>query len=345
MSLYLAYQNACKRNTDIHEHLPTLLKYSQECNNLVEFGVCTGESSYALLYGLTLNKGDNSSKFHLAVDLEYCPINLTIKEFADKHSIKYNFIQSDSLKVDIPKTDMLFIDTWHIYGQLKRELEMNCDKVAKYIIMHDTTIDEWEGESIRRRWNIDHQQIQTGWPREEITTGLWPAVDEFLLNHPEWKLHERFTNNNGLTILKRVIPQPNFILSNSTTNEVKHHFVRILNNNSMYSLLASILYQNLKDSGICVELVDTINPQDSSCIYIFINSHELINDIEKLPPYYICYNFETIKEENVPFITLFKGAMQVWDFSFDNIKVLRDHGINAQYIPIAQTASLYLKNI
>ena len=37
-----------------------------------------------------------------------------------------------------------------------------------------------------------------------ICTGLWPAVEDFLEKHPEWVLHERYTNNNGLTILKRV---------------------------------------------------------------------------------------------------------------------------------------------
>ena len=34
--------------------------------------------------------------------------------------------------------------------------------------------------------------------------GLWPAVEEFLESNPHWTLHERFKNNNGLTILKRI---------------------------------------------------------------------------------------------------------------------------------------------
>jgi hypothetical protein len=36
--------------------------------------------------------------------------------------------------------------------------------------------------------------------------GLWPAVEEFLAAHPEWKIEKRFTNNNGLTILARDPP-------------------------------------------------------------------------------------------------------------------------------------------
>ena len=70
--------------------------------------------------------------------------------------------------------------------------------------MHDTTVDEWEGESIRERFDIDTQVKFSGFPRDEITRGLWPAISEFLSLHPEWVLHERFTNNNGLTILKRI---------------------------------------------------------------------------------------------------------------------------------------------
>jgi hypothetical protein len=38
---------------------------------------------------------------------------------------------------------------------------------------------------------------------EEIRKGLWPAVAEFLENHPEWSLRERFVNNNGLTVLEK----------------------------------------------------------------------------------------------------------------------------------------------
>jgi hypothetical protein len=48
----------------------------------------------------------------------------------------------------------------------------------------------------------------TGWSAREITTGLWPAIEEFLENNRnEWTLLARYTNNNGLTILKRTKQQ------------------------------------------------------------------------------------------------------------------------------------------
>ena len=41
---------------------------------------------------------------------------------------------------------------------------------------------------------------------KDIRTGLSKAIEEFLAAHTEWKIHEVYTNNNGLTALKRVVP-------------------------------------------------------------------------------------------------------------------------------------------
>jgi hypothetical protein len=100
-------------------------------------------------------------------------------------------------------TDLLFIDTWHVYGQLKKELARWNGHVAKYIILHDTTVDGEVGESVRLGNNIEEESKESGLTEEDIRRGIWPAVEEFLIEHPEWVLKERFTNNNGLTVLAR----------------------------------------------------------------------------------------------------------------------------------------------
>lgn len=197
------YDACCKRIDDIHEHLPTLKKYASECNTIAEFGVRGGDSSSALLLGLKEN-ANNVKKAYFGVDINPCPITATMNTFATDNQIEYTFIQCDSASVTIPDVDLLFIDSWHIYGHLIRELNNSCDKVAKYILMHDTTVDEWDGESIRCGWDINSQAKKSGYPKEEIAKGLWPAIEDFLAAHSEWKLKERFTNNNGLTILERV---------------------------------------------------------------------------------------------------------------------------------------------
>lgn len=92
-----------------------------------------------------------------------------------------------------------------LYGQLKRELAKFSKVTNKYIIMHDTTIDEIYGETIRQNLNAEEQSRLSGIPINEILKGLWPAVEEFLRDNPDWILLERFTNNNGLTVLKKNI--------------------------------------------------------------------------------------------------------------------------------------------
>lgn len=100
--------------------------------------------------------------------------------------------------------DLTFIDTWHVYGQLKRELDKFSKITNKYIIMHDTTVDELLGESIRCNMDAKKQSEESGIPISEIYKGLWPAIEEFLSNNKDWKIKQRFTNNNGLTILEKI---------------------------------------------------------------------------------------------------------------------------------------------
>jgi cephalosporin hydroxylase len=91
---------------------------------------------------------------------------------------------ADTRKVEIEPTDLLFVDSLHIYEQVQKELELHADKAKKYIVFHDTTSFEHNGEFGGR--------------------GIWPAIQEFMDSHPEWQMKHRYTNNNGLTVLQRV---------------------------------------------------------------------------------------------------------------------------------------------
>jgi hypothetical protein len=75
------------------------------------------------------------------------------------------------------------LDTIHTYKQVKSELELHANKVRKYLIFHDTTSFEVVGE--------------------DEGLGIGFAIKEFLILNPEWVLHKQYTNNNGLTILKK----------------------------------------------------------------------------------------------------------------------------------------------
>jgi hypothetical protein len=106
--------------------------------------------------------------------------------------------------VEVESIDLLFIDSWHVYGCVKRELEKFAPKTNKYIVLHDTTVDEWDGETVRCNMDAIQQSQQTGIPVYEIKKGVWPAVQEFLNENSNWTLKERFENNNGLTILEKI---------------------------------------------------------------------------------------------------------------------------------------------
>jgi hypothetical protein len=188
--------------SDINEHLPTLSKYASECESVFETGVRGCISSWAFAHGLLNNNSVNRTLF--MNDIDECNIQdlLNVTKNLPIH-MKYEW--KNNLELQINETyDLTFIDTWHIYGQLKRELAKFSPITNKYIIMHDTTVDELLGETIRLNWNAREQSQLTGFPVDEINKGLCPAIEEFLETNPNWVLHERFTNNNGLTILRRV---------------------------------------------------------------------------------------------------------------------------------------------
>lgn len=194
MSIEAEYNRLCRTWSDIYEHLPTLRFLASQCSTVVECGVRDVVSSYALLYGLPSN-----GKLFM-VDPYKSP---NIEPFLSLDS-RASFVHESDLTCPLIETDMLFIDTWHVYGQMKRELERWNSSVRKYIVMHDTDVDAVYGETIRMGMNGEQQSKDTGIPLEEIHKGIIPAIDEFLKSHPEWKIATQYYNNHGLTILSRV---------------------------------------------------------------------------------------------------------------------------------------------
>lgn len=200
------YQRLCSTYSDIYEHLPTLSRYASQCNSVFETGVRGVISSWAFLHGLTRDVSNMSSKSLFLNDIVVCNIQ-EIQYICQLNNFKLEYQWKNNLELEFEESrrfDMTFIDTWHIYGQLKRELEKFSKITNKYIALHDTTIDAEYGESIRLNHNILEMSKKSGFSVEEIIRGLWKAVEEFLETHPDWKLKERFTNNNGLTILEYI---------------------------------------------------------------------------------------------------------------------------------------------
>lgn len=199
------YNQLCMTRSDINEHLPIIFRYAMNCESILETGVRGVVSSWALSYGLLCNNSEN--KRILFNDISECNIGEILDCLKDLNvNASFEWINNLNLNIN-ERFDMVFIDTWHIYGQLKRELNKFAPITNKYIIMHDTTVDEIYGETIRWMGGemvAVQQSLETGIPVDEILKGLGPAIQEFLDNNPDWILKEKFVNNNGLTILEKM---------------------------------------------------------------------------------------------------------------------------------------------
>lgn len=176
------YHRVCHERSDIFEHLPTLKAYASECYHITEFGVRTVVSTWAFLAAMP--------KTMRSYDIKYHPNVAIAENSAKSEGVDFKFIEQDvhSETCVIDETDLLFIDTLHTFDALSLELRKHAQKVRQYIIMHDTVT----------FGNKDELQ--------EGGKGLIPALEQFLYSDPTWRVHATFSNNNGLTILKKCVP-------------------------------------------------------------------------------------------------------------------------------------------
>jgi hypothetical protein len=180
------YNYLCSVPSDINEHLPVIKKYAEECEHITEMGVRYVVSTWALLAG----KPKKIFCYDILTGLDMDVFNKNLNELSNKAkdiNVNFLFSQADVLNIEIEETDLLLIDTYHEYNQIKQELKLHGNKVKKYLIFHDTTTFGEFGETFK----------------VPNTIGIWPAIEEFMLENKEWRIEERLTNNNGLTILKR----------------------------------------------------------------------------------------------------------------------------------------------
>jgi hypothetical protein len=150
--------------------LPTLYEYGSKVDHITEFGVRSGMSTIAFLHANPKQLISYDINPYSLITSDQCP--------------NFKFIQADVLNVKIEETDLLFIDTYHSYGQLTSELKLHGSRARRYIILHDTETYGTRGE--------DHKK-----------PGITQAIDEFIFGYPAWLIVRIWTNNNGLTILEK----------------------------------------------------------------------------------------------------------------------------------------------
>lgn len=177
------YLDLVKIPSDIWEHLPILRRYGEMCERIVELGVRNGASTIALL--------SSAPEKMWSYDIVLTNRAKDIHTQANLEGLDFELIEGNSITVEIPECDLLFIDTLHVDSTLIAELYRHSEKVRKYIILHDT---------------VTFALIGGGEQGPIIgSRGLMYALIEFLVgNADHWRVKDHFTNNNGLTILERI---------------------------------------------------------------------------------------------------------------------------------------------
>ena len=159
-------------------------------------------STWSILQGLSENSAPKPLSY-LGIDLAAPFVSLQklklIKQIAKAHGINFKIWVKNDMQIELPKTEMLFIDSLHTYCHLTYELEKFSAQTGKYIVMHDTS-PPW-GYADDSAYQGDYSEYPSSFDKKK--RGLWPAIEDFLKRHSEWCLHKRYLNDHGLTILKR----------------------------------------------------------------------------------------------------------------------------------------------
>lgn len=183
------FEEAKNSPSDINQHLDALKNYASECSHITEMGVRWVISTWAFLSA--------RPKKLISYDISDCKIS-EVFDIAKDNGIEFVFKKADVLKVDIEFTDLLFIDTFPAYCQLKKELQLHAPKAKKYIIMHDTETFKNKNQALGK-----YKSCCTDEDFEK--QGLELAIQYFLSTEEgkNWRVRDVYTHNNGLTVLER----------------------------------------------------------------------------------------------------------------------------------------------
>lgn len=179
MNFHDEYINYCNTPSDINEHLPVLFDLGCKVESIVEFGVGYGRSTRAFLAAIEKTKGSlDSFEMKLLIGVQ------ELFDAAKTQGLNAELHLGNLLECELPPMDLLLVDSHHTYGQVNAELTKFGGLVQKYILFHDTELYGLSGQ-------------------DPGSVGIWPAINEFLDAHPEWKIIEQRYNNNGLLVVEK----------------------------------------------------------------------------------------------------------------------------------------------
>jgi len=158
---------------------------ASECRECAEIGIRRGSSTIALLAGC---EGKVTS-----YDIEPYPQHQRILA-ASEGRWRPIYIPSETAKPE--KVDMLVIDGFHNYPQVRMELDLFADHVRKYLVFHDTISCGTVGDGI-----ANPEVYQAAHLSDK--RGIRMAIDELMILDRTWFIKAHYPNHSGLLVLER----------------------------------------------------------------------------------------------------------------------------------------------
>lgn len=177
---------------DSDNHLMTMFSIVLQikAKRVLELGVREGTTTNPLLAAVSMIDGHLTS-VDIAPTKWLCPIDL--KE-------NYSFVQSDAIKflenevINQSKYDLIYVDDWHAYEHVKRELELIDELIDNkgIVLLHDL---------MAFTFPKYHLPLEAPVGSEWSSGGPARAVFELDRTKYEWVT---LPINNGLTILRKI---------------------------------------------------------------------------------------------------------------------------------------------
>lgn len=186
-------EKAISGKGDSDRHLLSLysLALSSHSRNVLELGVRKGTTTLPLLMAVKENSGRLDS------------VDVSDTEFACPDDLKqyWNFYKSDAIKfledavIRGEKFDFIYLDDWHEYSHVKRELELIDQLVtpSSIILIHDC---------MYSTNNSPYYHMDLTLPKENQWGAGGPARAVQELNPQFWEF-STLPYNNGLTLLRK----------------------------------------------------------------------------------------------------------------------------------------------
>lgn len=179
-------------NSDQHTMTIFSIALQLKAKNILELGVYKGATSQPLTWAAKLTGGKVTSVDRMAhMDIWQPPEELQpYREFVMMDAIE--FLKDAAKKGN--KYDLVYIDDWHEYSHVKRELQLVDQMITNesIILLHDL---------MAFTAPTYHQPLESPKGTEWGEGGPTRAVFELNKDHWEWST---IPFNNGLTILRRI---------------------------------------------------------------------------------------------------------------------------------------------